>query len=334
MTLPLLLAGVLLAAGPDDEPPLVGRPAHFCGAVGTKVRAALHAEPTELVAEQSLTLTVRVTGAKNPERVTRPALKDYPDYPANFHIEDAGQRVTGDAAEFDYRLRPLRPDVTAVPDFTLDYYNPQLRRYQPTLARDPDTGGGVPITVRPKPPAPAVAVPLSAPPFLLEIAEGPEVLRHESPAGWSVLAGWLAVLLVPPALALGGRAWWRWNHPDPVRQAARRRSRAARVALQALRRPVPDEAAEAERVAGVLTRYFQEREGLPPATRTPGEVGDVLRRRGGVEERVAEAVALFRDCDAVRFAPSGAGGVDGPASLRDRAAALIRAWEAGPEEEP
>jgi hypothetical protein len=317
-----LLLFLLLVTAADDEPPVVGRPAHFCGAVGTRVKATLHAEPTELFAEESLTLTVRIQGVKEPGRVTRPRLQDYPDFAGNFHVEDAGQRTTADAAEFDYRLRPLRPDVTTVPDFPLDYYNPQLGRYQPTVARNPDTDGGIPLTVKARPPTPEAAVPLAAPPFLFDIVEGPAVSRHESPPGWSVLAGWLAALLVPPVLALGGRAWWRWHHPDPTRQAARRRSRAARQALQALRRPAGD---EAERVAGVVARYFQEREGLPVTARTPADIGEALRQRGGREERVGEAVAFFRACDAARFAPAGDGG---PGELRERAAELIRAWEA------
>ena len=59
------------AAG-SPEPPVVGRPLDFSGAVGGPFTVTATAEPTEVTAEEPFTLTLRITGPGNLADLPRP----------------------------------------------------------------------------------------------------------------------------------------------------------------------------------------------------------------------------------------------------------------------
>ena len=95
---------------------------------------------------------------------------------------------------------------------------------------------------------------------------------------------------------------WRTQYPDAAQAARRRRSKAARLALQSLRGGRDENAdAKAKRAAAVLNTYLWQRLDVPMANATPSQAGAQLRRLG-VPEPLSEQVAdLFRSCDAARF---------------------------------
>src|SRR5438067_623194 len=109
------------------EPPIVGRPAHFSGAIGSyKVR--MRAEPTVLQAEDPLILTVRITGSGSLESLARPNLQRQDRFAKQFQIENLKDRYLPDerAREFDYRLRPRSSAVKEIPALPFPFFTPGI----------------------------------------------------------------------------------------------------------------------------------------------------------------------------------------------------------------
>ena len=91
----LLNSGTPVAHAPGS-PPIVGRPVDFAGAVGGPFVVQWIAEPTEVAAEEPLTLTLRVTGPGNLADMPRPPLAKLDAFKP-FAVEDLDDRlVPGD----------------------------------------------------------------------------------------------------------------------------------------------------------------------------------------------------------------------------------------------
>jgi hypothetical protein len=283
--------------------------------------------------------TLVVTGAINPLDITRPDLKQLPEFNDRFVITDAaGAPPAADAAEvrFSYRLRP-RPGVgdplpllsgnlatTEVPVLKFAYYNPAAaagREYSLVQTRDlrnhPDP---MTFVVVQQPPPPVPTVPLGDPDHLFEIATGEEVLGEPVRVPeWA----WIALLFAGPLAAYGWFAAWRHLYPDAARLAKIRSSRAARRATDAILRAgrTPDPAAA---LASALLTYLHTRFPLPVGAATPTEVRDALAEHGLPAALCDDTAAFLRACDAARFGP----GAGREPTLADRAAVLVRRWEA------
>src|SRR5436309_2834481 len=93
------------AAGSPD-PPVVGRPLDFSGAVGGPFAVTAVAAPTEVTAEEPFTLTLRIAGPGNLAQLPRPDLRKLDRFARDFAIEDGPDRFTANppAREFRYRL--------------------------------------------------------------------------------------------------------------------------------------------------------------------------------------------------------------------------------------
>jgi hypothetical protein len=308
---------VALGAGPDDEDddngiPAVGRPEGlpFSGASG-RFRVRARAEPTDLEAQTPLTftLTVETTGPvkQPPQRID---LNQVPAFAGAFFIEDGVQREPGSGIwEFDYRLKPRRAAVKEVPGLPFVYYDPDLRpaaRAFQVLYTDP-----IQLRVRPRS---AVAVPLQAPAGAQRLEPAVDVLARA--ARWPTLgpAALAAIILLPPLGCLVWYWYWRRLNPDDARLAHRRRSRAARRALQhlaGLGRTPPER--RAVLVPAAVTGYLHERLDLAAAEPTPAEAREHLVRRGCPEALAAQAADFYQAADKARFVPGTADGSDLPA---------------------
>jgi hypothetical protein len=299
----------------DDEDtgiPVVGRPDGLPFSEGSgRFRVSVRAAPTDLEAQTPLTYTLVVEAAgkvRQPPR--RIDLSGVPAFAAAFFIEDGAKRTPRPGVwEFDYQLKPRRPDVAAVPGLPFVYYDPDIRpaaRAFQVVYTDP-----IPLHVRPRA---AVAVPLQAPAGALRLEPVERVLarrpRWQAPGP----AATVAILLLPPLGCLGWYAWWRRRNPDAARLTRLRRSRAARRALHRLaalgRAPADRRAAAA---AGAVTEYLHERLDLAAVEPTPAEAHDHLLRRGCTAELACRAADFYRACDLARFVPAGADGVGLPA---------------------
>ncbi len=321
LVLMLLPAGARAA-----EPPLAGRPADFSGAVGVfRMRAG--ADPTTLAAEDPLLLTLRISAigaVEAPPR--RPDLRRLDGLFQIAAVAEKDARPDQRTWLFVYRLRPRTTQVKAVPRLKLVYFNPASNAYESTFT-DP-----IPLTVRPR----------SAEAPMIDPVENGGVIDRRYPlvTGDAVLAvqtsdrlprPWILVLLflAPPAVCLAWYQAWRRQHPDAARLMGRRRSKAGREALKALRTSGPSRDPEAvgARVAGALARYLHHRLDLATAEPTPVEAQLALEQADVSAKLAEKAAELLRRCDVARFTP----GLLAPdEDLAAEAVSLVRELEAEP----
>ncbi len=333
----LIPAGFARADAPDDpnEPPLVGQPDNFSGAVGSyKITAA--AQPTELQAEDALTFTLRITGHGPAGRQpTRPDLRHAPAFRKRFVVEDLDQKIDAAAGvwEFRYRLKPLNPEVTEIPTVRFVYFKPGLlpkeKGYRSAYSES------IPLVVKPRTEVQATDVqggaePSQLPDAVFELAEGPAaVLRREQPLALpGGLPLFVTFLLAPPFLCAGWYLAWRRLYPDAARLARQRRSRAAEIALRSLKQAGKADADRAaQQFVTLMAEYLRGRWELPAAEPTPAEVVGHLRRIGCPAELAERAGAFFGACNAARFAPGGGPSRD---TLRATAVQLVLDLEGPP----
>ena len=320
---PLILVALCTLLARAQEPRFYQPKEHDYNARGTRVTAKWSLDRTTVPEDGHLTATLTITGATNPHEVVRPDLRKLPAFNDRFQIEDVpGKPVPANAksVSFAYRLRPRARDVNRVPTLPFAYFNPQgggPNKYRETKA------DGIDIKVTPaaaKAAPPPPAVPLDAPEFLFEINTGPQVLDRGPFAPGS--ATWALLVALGPLLAGGWYVAWRRLYPDAVRLARIRRSKAARRAVDAIRR-AGRSADPAGTIAAAVLGYLRARYPLPPGAETPTELGDALRAAGLPEADAGPAVAFFRDCDEARFAPPADTGL----SLADEAEALVARLE-------
>jgi hypothetical protein len=315
----LLLSGVAVSQTVPPKPeeiriPAAGRPTPFYDAVGKSVTVSAEAEPRTVVANQSMIYTLRIQGLRTPSQMKRPELANHEAFSRDFEIDDldpvpdepAGTRV------FRYRLRPRRGDLTEIPRFELSFFDPE--RVAP-----PSMPGFSFRKVRSDAIAFTQTVEKTTPPVLPPVPlEIPEFARHVGRStGIALPSGILLPAIAgPPLLALIAYGIWKFRNPGAARLAKRRRTRAARNALAALR-SVGDERS----LARTLTAYLAERFAITPDdfANSPGNSG------GRLPEPIAADTALwFRRIDACRY---GSGHMDRPTLARD-AIAIVEYCEA------
>jgi hypothetical protein len=276
----------------------------YYGAHGTKVVVKWDLNRVTVPEDDHLIATLVVEGATNPHEIVRPDLRKLPAFTDRFRrIEDVpGQpvAVTAKSVSFAYRLYPWNTTVDRVPALLFFFYN--SRAPEGPLQYPQTKAQGVLITVMPAiaKTAPSSAIPIVAPESHFEVATGPDVLDREpfTPGPGT----WLLLLTLGPLLAGGWYVVWRRVYPDAVRLARMRRSKAARRAVDAIRRSgrSPDPPGT---IAAAVLGYVRARYPLPPGAETPGELGDALRTAGMPSPEADAAVGFFRHCDEARFAP-------------------------------
>jgi hypothetical protein len=307
-----------------QEPPLVGQPTeNFYGAQGSGVKVAWSLDRTSVRLDEEIVATLTIAKATNPTKIVRPDLRKLPAFESLFTIldnPDPPPETDAKAVKFTYRLRPRDRDVKKVPTLEFHYYNPaaaQGKQFPLTT-----TGRAIEITVTAPAPKPAPpVVPLGVPEHLFAVATGPDVLKGDPlvPSYWACVAA----TVLGPVLALGWYIAWRRIYPDAARLAKMRRSRAARRAVDTIRRAArtPDPAAT---LANAVLGYLRARFPLPPGAVTPIEIGSALTELGVPASECETATGFFRECDTARFSPS----IDNGMSLAADAEALVARLEA------
>jgi hypothetical protein len=311
----LALAMAGSARGDDDEGdrprlPAIGRPDFFDvedGPIGAFQTPAVRASPTDVQAEDPITLTIRVTAAgKVPYPPKQIRLEKFPEIAELFYVEypddPVFQVIDNRTWEFICTLKPRRAGISAIPGFPFAYFVPGLlpaeRGYQVHRT------ASIPITVRPRAAVQSNEVvrgvesqPL--PDCVFEIAEETSVLSYPRPIplrGWVFLGG---VFILGQVLdfifiirARSGR--------DAKQQATARRSSAAKHALRVLERISDD--SEIDQAPTVVTRYLRERFDFDAQEPTPSEVRLHLESVGCDPAASTLAGQFFKDCDAARYA--------------------------------
>jgi hypothetical protein len=347
----LLFSGLLLAQ-PATEPPVVSRPTDWSGVVGGPFAVTTKVEPTEVAAEDQLTLTVQVDVAEggsigNLPQLKRPPLGKSDTFRAfAFDDLDSGYNEYLKRSWFRYLLRPRSTEVKEVPRVKFVYFNPRAGRYQTTYSQP------VPLTVRART-APVAAVEL--PPLILQEwkAEENEFLEDyikmaTSSSPWSFAYWWnelaayfgmssnrwqvrlyprnvksysaALAFVAPPLLGVVWYGIWRRRNPDAARLANIRRSRAAAVALRVLTHAGDD---PPRQVRHAIEEFLRARFGLPQSATTPPEVLAYLRSSSSSSGDPEEIGSLLRRCDDARFAPAAAETSD----LVAEAKSVILKWD-------
>ena len=262
-----------------------GRPASFTGAIGTFTVEA-SARPTKATVGDPVTLTVKVAGKGNFDRLAIPPMEsggDWKAYPANSTFEPTDALGTSGRKISEQAIVPLSAKVTAVPARPFSYFDPDRRAYVELTAKP------VALTIEGAPRAAGAAAPSAT---SRDAAAGrdaersggdgeqwelaPNQIAAGPPAdgGTVVTRPWFIALQLLPLLLLAGGTWWAGRrerlHADPThlrRLAARRRideelaimQRAAAAGdtaafFAATRRAVQERLArDPEREAGSLT---------------------------------------------------------------------------------
>ncbi len=288
----------VLMQPPSAAPPVVGQPTEgYYGAEGEHVGVEMSIDPKEVEVEGPLTLTLKITGADNPQSIKRPDLTKIRDFAERFHIDDLPETSAGSVRIFEYRLRPKNDLVDAVPPLLFHYYNPKLKQYQTT------SPAKVLLDVRPHSAPRGGGVPMQEPEFLFKVVDQSDIARL--PASDAMQFGWLmAALLIPLVVFEFWYLMWRRMRPSAAKMAQIRRTRAVRTALDALKGlGGVEQPALADRSAEIVRTYVEHRFGLPAHTATPEEITAEFERLGMPPGRIERTKAFFRLCDAARFGP-------------------------------
>ena len=299
---------LLLAFGvARAQPPLFEPPQGFYKARGNPVAATWSVDRTTLPENESITATLTIAGATNPQDIVRPDLAKIREFADRFQIEN----VPGRSPTFAYKLRPRNAAVNRLPsmDFHYDSGVKVGNPFKNARAKGIDLVVTAVAKAKPQP------VPLLEPDRFFEIESGSHVLEKQPfAAGWMA---WLGLFLLGILIAAMWYIVWENLYPDGAKLAKLRRNRAMRRATDAIRR---DDSAGA--VAAAVIGYLRSRCPLPAGCETPSEVGEALRSANIPAADAAEE--FLRRCDEARFAPKS----DSALSLADEARSLLARMEA------
>jgi hypothetical protein len=270
--------------------------------------------PASAVQEgRDLAVTLVISRVQNPTEVVRPDLGKLPAFAERFEVAKAAPppAINGNEVRFAYTLRPRSRTVDKVPALDFYYFNPAAApgTSQFRLTR----ADSVPVRVSAPPPKPAL--PMSEPDHLFAVPAVPSESAFE-PCLWA----WGAAALFGPLAAFAWFLAWRRVFPDAARRARLRRTRAARRAIDGVRRAARTADPPAAIAAAVLS-YLRDRFPLPESAVTPSELEAALRAAEVPEARAREAADVFRACDRARFAPPNDSGLSLAA---DAEAAVVR----------
>jgi hypothetical protein len=288
--------------------PQVGRPEKdFYGASGSPVRVRFEADRVNLRKDESLTLTLIVSNLLNPQDVQPPKLNSLVDFQRHFQIDAPSEEnpIEKNERRFRYRLQPRSSGTIFIPRFIFRYYHPGFGQ-QPDSATWFPSARTDPIEIIVTEPEQKVVlpVPMLIPEFTETIETDLNNLK-ERPSWLSERWSWFAIILTPPILVIGGLVVWQWRYPDEARLARLRRNRAARQALDAMRRARSLPRSEQPIVlVQEMKIYLCERFGISSRAGTPAEMEQALTEVGLPVTHQSSIGDFFRQCETSRFAPA------------------------------
>ena len=260
------------------SPPLEGRPATFCGAIGKTFSASAALDSLGVRAGDPVRLTLALRTDGDAASLHAPKLAA----PEGFRLAGDPVRTSMEGgADFVYVLRPLVPGLLEIPPLEVAWFDRDARAYR-TAETD-----AIPLRVRPS--AQLVLLgddgetALAALPPALIFEELPEV-PPKTP--WILFALGVAALSVRLLWSAG--RWLGWTLLAPFR-ARRPLVRALRILAKATR---PDEAAEAVRLWA----------------QSPALTAEDLRRRLPDTPEAAEIVRAYAELEGAAYS----GGEDLP----------------------
>lgn len=306
--------------------PTEGRPPDYNGAVGVYSITAV-AKPTEVPVGDPITLTMRIRGAGQLDRLSPPRLDRVPEITRDFEVsgDSPAGEVAADGKVFSLTLRALREDVTEIPPIPFSFFDPTKGRFATARSRP------IPLKVRP---AERLALTDSSPGGgsvavltpLVESTEGllandtdvDAILADQSPEAGPLI--W-AVLAAMPLIY--GVLWVVQSRSARLRDnvALRRRSRALSQARRALDQGRSTDPAT---IRAALLGYIADCRNVPAAGLTRPEAVRLVSERVDSDATVAALDDLLGSLEVAEYAGDDSAALDGAAG---RALELIGALD-------
>ena len=114
------------------EPPRDGRPASYCGAIGSNVTAVAHLDASICTAGDPLVLTLSVAGATDPSRIRAPEIGDTVQSGGTFRVDASSvkSRIDGTARVVTWRVRARQAGTVEFPALPVAFFDVRARKYR------------------------------------------------------------------------------------------------------------------------------------------------------------------------------------------------------------
>lgn len=115
-----------------SEPPVEGRPAVYCGAIGSNVTVTASLDTSICTSGDPLLFSVKVAGAADSSRVRAPAVEQALSGGGVFRVDRSSvkSRVEGGARIFTWRVRALKAGTVEFPSMSIAYFDTNARGYR------------------------------------------------------------------------------------------------------------------------------------------------------------------------------------------------------------
>jgi BatD DUF11 like domain len=283
--------------------PVQGRPADFSGAVG-KFDLSAGASVAKAISGDPITLTIKITGQGNFDRVTTNGLVSsaaWKGYKPNSRFEPADTDGFAGTKVFEQTIVPTQSGSSVIPTMSFSYFDPEIRDYV-TKTTSP-----IAIEIAPGSTTAAASAPTtpSISPATVGSANGlmPDHLEigRASSLHPLVLAPWFlvgnALMVTVTCIGLLARRWRQKRANDPERLRTHAARAAVREAVSAMDEAIKnrDGTGFFQSARRAVTDRLAERWCLPSSRITPAEIRARLNSGG------EKLCALFQRGDEVLY---------------------------------
>ncbi len=298
--------------------PEEGKPADFSGAVGT-FSYALETSKEELEAEESLDVTVKVSGTGNLKLFQLPKLEAPqsfevydPEHSENVQVEGGGMK--GSIAD-RYTLVPDAGGEFTLQTPSFSYFDPQTKTYRTLSAKTSKvrvTGGSRALVAQNDDTTASSLVPrkqIVSSPAHFEYIKLRTNLRSRgdapffgSTAFWALLL--LPVLLLPMVIGVGNKRLEKLN--DTAGKRVKRADKLARKYLSEAKKAMGDQQAYYEALESALHNYLKAKLDIPTVEMSKDRIAELLQDRAVSIETSNRFIGLLASCDFARYTPPSA----------------------------
>lgn len=312
--------------------PEQGKPTDFSGAVGD-LSYTVKSSKEELEADESLDVTVEVTGTGNLKLFQLPQLEAPgsfevydPEHTENVSVNEQGMR--GSVSD-RYTLVPGAKGAFMIRTQSFSYFDPQAKTYKTlpprqvkvevttnsssSVANIPSGNEGSAATQKQAVTAPAHFGYIKLKTNLQDINRKP---FFKSPFFWSLLL--IPVLLIPAVIAVGNKRSKKKN--DFVANRIKRADKLARKYLSAAKKEMGNQEAYYEALEGALHNYLKAKLDIPTSEMSKERILTLLQEKQVTTETGQRFIGLLENCEFARYAPSSDLGMQHD---YDKAAAII-----------
>jgi hypothetical protein len=283
--------------------PVQGRPADFSGAVG-KFDLSAEASVAKAMSGDPITLTIKITGQGNFDRVTTNGLVSsvaWKGYKPNSRFEPADTDGFAGTKVFGQTIVPTQSGSSVIPPMSFSYFDPEIRGYV-TKTTSPiaiEIAPGSTTAAALSPTTPAI------PPATAGSANGlmPDHLENGRASSLHplMLTPWFlignALMVTVTCIGLLARRWRQKRANDPERLRTHAARAAVREAVSAMDEAIKnrDGTGFFQSARRAVTDRLAERWGLPSSRITPAEIRARLNSGG------EKLCALFQRGDEVAY---------------------------------